>query len=58
MNEQNNSFQQWLDRSIKASERMATDEKFRQEVAKRVTPSREEIQALIAKHGITTQVKK
>lgn len=56
MNEQNNSFQQWLDRSIKASERMATDEKFRQEVAKRATPSREEIQALLAKH-IPPQIK-
>ncbi len=57
MNEQNNSWvQEWLNESAKASERMATDEKFRQEVAKRATPSREEVQALLAKH-LPTQIK-
>ncbi|HDL4660686.1 TPA: hypothetical protein PW997_002750, partial [Mannheimia haemolytica] len=51
MNEQNNSWvQEWLNKSAKASERMATDEKFRQEVAKRATNSGQDIQAILAKN--------
>lgn len=49
--------QEWLKASVKASERMATDEKFRQEVSKRATPDRQEVQALLAKHIPTLQSK-
>ena len=41
-NKQNSSFQVWLDRLIENSRCMATDEKFRQEVAKRATINTDE----------------
>lgn len=56
-NMQNDSFQAWLDRMIEGHKRMATDEKFRQEVSKRATPDRQEVQALLAKHIPTLQSK-
>lgn len=42
--------QEWLKASVKASERMATDEKFRQEVASRATNSGQDIQSILAKN--------
>lgn len=47
-NMQNDSFQAWLDRMIEGHKRMATDEKFRQEVASRATNSEQDIQAIVA----------
>lgn len=47
-NMQNDSFQAWLDRMIEGHKRMATDEKFRQEVASRATNSGQDIQAIVA----------
>lgn len=47
-NMQNDSFQAWLDRMIEGHKRMATDEKFRQEVASRATNSGQDIRAIVA----------
>lgn len=49
-NMQNDSFQAWLDRMIEGHKRMATDEKFRQEVASRATSrsTSAEIQQMVA----------
>lgn len=49
-NMQNDSFQAWLDRMIEGHKRMATDEKFRQEVASRATNSGQDIQSILAKN--------
>lgn len=47
-NEQSDSFQAWIDRTIEAHKRMATDENYRQEVASRATSTPAEIQAIKA----------
>ncbi|WP_435939620.1 hypothetical protein ACSF85_10140 (plasmid) [Moraxella bovoculi] len=51
-NEQSDSFQAWIDRTIEAHKRMATDENYRQEVASRATGRNTpaQIEALKAKH--------
>lgn len=51
-NEQSDSFQAWIDRTIEAHKRMATDENYRQQVAARATGRNTpaQIEALKAKH--------
>lgn len=47
-NEQSDSFQAWIDRTIEAHKKMATDENYRQEVASRATSTPAEIRAIKA----------
>ena len=51
-NEQSDSFQAWIDRTIEAHKKMATDENYRQEIAARATGRNTpaQIEALKAKH--------
>lgn len=46
--EQSDSFQAWIDHTIEAHKKMATDENYRQQVAARATSTRAEIQAIKA----------
>ncbi|ELA08332.1 hypothetical protein MOMA_07211 [Moraxella macacae 0408225] len=48
--------QDWIDAAITNSNRMATDENYRQEVSKRATPSKEEVQATLARNLKTTSL--